>query len=253
MDTILSLNNISFSYRSDSGSYDVVKKLNLQIAKNSNYSLIGRNGSGKSTLTKLILGLIRPTEGTIRYYPQNNKNKIIPIVFQDYKASLLPWYNIRKNISYPLLMAGVPTKEIDLRLSELMKLTNTNVKLTSMPHELSGGQSQMVCLMRALIIKPELIIFDEPFSALDFMSRIRMQELVFRITKQMKMSSLFISHDIDEAIFLGNKVGFLAGKPSEIKEEVDILLPNKRTYEIQTSKEYIEIKEKVIRKAKEKY
>lgn len=209
--------NVYKSFFSKNNETKVLDDISFSIKENEMVSLIGPSGCGKSTILNLISSLENPTQGEILKYGK------IGYMFQ--KDCLLPWRNIYKNITLSLELSKNKSLE-DLNFArELMSKYKLQEFATYYPHELSGGLRQRVALIRTLVSKPKLLLLDEPFSKLDYQTRLLVQEDVYSIILKEKISSLLVTHDIEEAICLSNRIIILTSRPTKIKKEILIKFP----------------------------
>ncbi len=200
-----------------------LKDINLEIKNGEFLSIIGPSGCGKSTLLKVIGGLEKPTRGEIEYLDKENR---LGFVFQD--SVLLPWKNVRENAEFPLVIQKKQTKENEERLDALLELAGLTEFKTALPRELSGGMKQRVSIVRALSYDAPLLLMDEPFGALDAITRDHMNEELLNIWTQTKKTIVFVTHSIGEAVFLADRVVVMSTRPGTIKEIVPIDLPRPR-------------------------
>jgi NitT/TauT family transport system ATP-binding protein len=216
----------------------VVESLDLVVAKEEFISLIGPSGCGKSTILKLIAGLAVPTSGTIRVdgmAPQNAR-EIISFVFQD--ATLLPWRTVQENIGLGLELEGAPNGRREKETSALLELVGLRHVARAYPRELSGGMKMRVSIARALATNPRLMLLDEPFAALDEMSRDRLNEEILRLRAEQNWTAVFVTHSVSEAVFLSDRIVVLAPNPGRIHAEFAVPLPAPRTPAIRNSQEF---------------
>ncbi|MBE5865961.1 MAG: ABC transporter ATP-binding protein [Lachnospiraceae bacterium] len=216
MKELLKIENLSKSYTSQNVSTGVLENLNLTVCENEFICILGPSGCGKSTLLRCIAGFEDYT-GSIMCNGKLVKNSSTEriMVFQDYNQ-LFPWKTVEKNIQYPLKLKGIKDK------AELKKISDKYLKKVGLdgyqkfyPHELSGGMKQRVAIARALALKPEIILMDEPFAALDAMTRNNLQKELYKISTQEQVTVIFITHNIQEAITLGTRV-LLMNKQGQI-------------------------------------
>jgi NitT/TauT family transport system ATP-binding protein len=200
----------------------VLGGVSFEVRENEIVSLIGESGCGKTTLLRIIQGLLRLDSGTIRVDGNvvSGAGRDRGFVFQN--SSLLPWRTARTNVEFGLELANVPKKERNEKSDELLKLVGLSHAAEQFPHELSGGMQQRVNLARALAIDPAILLMDEPFSALDAQTREVLQAELLRVQASTNKTILFVTHDLDEAIFLSNRVVVLAAKPGRVKAIIDI-------------------------------
>jgi NitT/TauT family transport system ATP-binding protein len=205
-------------------------------------SVFGPNGCGKSTFINMISGLMPMDAGQVLYDGQLISETRISYVFQNYRDALFPWWRAIDNIHYPLKVLGVPRQERKRRVEKLLADFEVSIDLNAYPYMLSGGQQQTVSILRALVTDPEVLFLDEPFSALDYEMTIFMREQMQKMFMRMKSTTLLVSHDLDEAIQLADKVVLLTKRPTRVAEIVDVSLPWPRTLDVTTSDRFIALK-----------
>lgn len=241
----IAITNVSKDYVTKRSTTHALSDINLNIRKREFISLIGRSGCGKTTLLRIMAGLISPTAGQVNISGKSLwKGSVVDssviaqlgVVFQD--ANLFPWYNILDNISLPQRLRGVPKKVRHQRAQELAELVGLSGFERSYPRELSGGMRQRAAIARALSCNPELLLMDEPFGALDAMTRERMNLEIQRIALATDATVVFITHDIDEAVFLGDRVVHLTPRPGRIQQITGVDLERPRLIEVQTQSEF---------------
>ena len=230
------------TYQSKTGD-DIVAldNVDLAIGNQEFITLVGPSGCGKSTLLKLIAYLIEPTSGrlTLSGKPHNKPSRDIGIVFQD--AVLLPWRNVIDNVLLPIEILGLDRSAYRKRAMELLDLVGLQDFENRMPKELSGGMQQRTAICRALIHDPDVLLMDEPFAALDAMTREELGFELMRIWDEHKKSIVFVTHSIPEAILLADRVVVMTPRPGRIAEIIDIDLKRPRTLDMEfttTFKEY---------------
>jgi len=206
-----------------------LQSLSLQIEANEFVALVGGSGVGKSTLLRVIAGLLPVMAGRIELPQTVQKGqRQRALVFQD--GRLLPWLSVRENIRFGLQGLALNKAEQDARIDEVLELTRLDELDERWPHQLSGGQVQRVGIARALAVKPAILLMDEPFSAVDALTRRALQTELSRIWSQSDAAVVFVTHDIDEALYLSDRVLVLGGKPAGIVDEarVDVARPRDR-------------------------
>ncbi len=191
--------------------------------------LVGPSGCGKSTLLSIVAGLLGYSSGAISVAgtPVTGTSRDIGVVFQD--ASLFPWKTIKKNIAYGLNIAKVPKDEQEIRVSKYVKLMGLNGFENKYPAQLSGGMKQRAGIARALVMNPKVILMDEPFSALDYLTRRTLQDELLRLREQEKKTVFFVTHDINEAVYLADRVILLTPRPGTVQKEYVIERPFPRS------------------------
>jgi putrescine transport system ATP-binding protein len=202
----LQIENISKRF----GDQRVLNEVSFTVAKHQVLSILGKSGSGKTTLLKIIAGLEQEDGGgillsrkRINHQPPQQRN----IVYLYQEPLLFPHLNVRKNISFGLELRKESTKQIDNKVNEILDQIGLKDQGAKMPHQLSGGQRQRVSFARALIIEPQVLLLDEPFGALDTETRYQMQELFKKVSQEKKLTSIFITHDLKEAMIMGDHIG----------------------------------------------
>jgi NitT/TauT family transport system ATP-binding protein len=210
------------------GTARVLDDVTLRVAPGEAVCLVGPSGGGKSTILNLVAGLVKPTKGKVFF-----DNRLVDgpgperaVVFQD--AALFPWLTLADNIGFPLETAGVPKKERVERVAELLRLVHLWKFRDNYPHELSGGMRQRGAIARAIATKPQMLLFDEPFAALDGQMRELLHGEVERIVRASRTTMLFVTHQIEEAVRLGDRVVLVGTRPGRIIGDVAIDLPRPR-------------------------
>ena len=219
-------------------SHAVLESIDLAVEKQEFVSLIGPSGCGKSTMLKLIAGLISPTSGTIRVDGMTplDARETISFVFQD--ATLLPWRTVKENIGLGLELKHKPRELREKEIAALLDLVRLKNVAAAYPRELSGGMKMRVSIARALATKPQLMLLDEPFAALDEMTRNRLNEEILRLRAEQRWTAVFVTHSVPEAVFLSDRIVVLAPNPGRIYAEFRVELPSPRCAELRTSSEF---------------
>lgn len=205
-------------------------------------SIFGPNGCGKSTFINMVAGLMPMDAGEVLYDGQLISETRISYVFQNYREALFPWLKAIDNIHYPLKVMGIGKKERHRRVEKLLADFEVRIDLNAYPYMLSGGQQQTVSILRALVTEPEVLFLDEPFSALDYEMTMFMREQLQKIFMKTRTTMLLVSHDLDEAIELADKVVLLTRRPTQVAEIVDIDLPWPRNLEVTTGESFMALK-----------
>lgn len=241
---IIELRNISQSY--DGGTTCIFENINLLIRDKPDQGefavILGASGCGKSTLLRYISGLQKPTAGEIYIHgvPLTD-DTVISMVFQQYSS--FPWYTVAQNVMLPLLLRGIPegvALEKAMELIRLVGLTGHEGKYAKYPL-LSGGQLQRVAIARSLITNPSIILMDEPFGALDSYTRLKMQIMLAEIWEKFQTTIIFVTHDIQEAVFLGDDIYVMRANPGMIVSEIPVGLPFKRDRSTKKEVRFIEL------------
>ena len=219
--------------------------INLDIEKEEFISLVGPSGCGKTTLLRIIAGLEEPTSGEILLEGNEIKGPDSErgMVFQEY--SLFPWLSITDNIAFGLEMKGIGKEERRKTAAEYIEIVNLKGFENSYPHELSGGMRQRVAIARALANAPKLLLMDEPFGALDAQTRNRMQHELLDIHEKTRKTVIFVTHSVDEAVYLSDRVVVLSPRPGRIREIIEIDLPEGKKRE-RTDPEFIRLRKYIL-------
>jgi ABC-type nitrate/sulfonate/bicarbonate transport system ATPase subunit len=217
----------------------------LEVADNDFITVLGPSGCGKSTLLRIVAGLDTPTVGQVLLdgQPVVGPGADRGMVFQSY--TLFPWLTVRQNICFGLREKGMPAAEQAEIAARFIKEVGLSGFESHFPKQLSGGMQQRVALARALANDPKILLLDEPFGALDNQTRALMQELLLSIWELHKKTVLFVTHDIDEAIFMANRCAVFSARPGRIKNELQIDLPYPRHYTVKTTPRFSELKAQV--------
>ncbi|WP_260396758.1 ABC transporter ATP-binding protein [Variovorax sp. KBW07] len=220
-----------------------IGSLDLDVAQGEFLTLLGPSGCGKSTFLRVVADLLQPSRGRIEVLsstPQAaRKNRDIGFVFQD--AALLPWRTALQNVELPLQVGGGASRKGRRSPRELLELVGLKDRLGAFPHEMSGGQRQRVSIARALASDPKILLMDEPFGALDEITRDRLNEEILRVWRETGVTILFVTHSIHEAAFLGQRVLMLAANPGRVREIVPVELPADRTLEMRETPEFVRL------------
>lgn len=220
MEPILRFNQVSFSYYTDTGETTVLNNISFSIEPESFTAIVGPSGCGKSTILSIIADLQKPTVGSITMYsPTFKQTKIGYMLQQDH---LLPWRSVMKNIMLGLEINHCITKENMDYVEHLLHEYGLYDFCDKKPSELSGGMRQRIALIRTLALKPDILLLDEPFSALDYQTRLSVSTDVYEMIKKEKKTAILVTHDIAEAISLADKVIVLSSRPSTIKDTIPI-------------------------------
>lgn len=219
---------------------------NLDLPRGQIVSIFGPNGCGKSTLMNMIAGLMPPDAGEILFDGKTLRETRIGYVFQNYRDALFPWLSAWDNIAYPLRRGGMKPAAVRARVEQLMALFEIRFDLARYPYELSGGQQQTVCIMRALATEPEVLFLDEPFSALDFEMTLFIRAKLQEAHLATGVTMVIVSHDLEDAVFLADRILLLTRRPTRIAEIVAFDLPRPRSPEVMSDPEFVRVKARTL-------
>jgi len=243
---VIELRNISQSY--DGGKTWIIKDLNLLIEDQTTSGkfvvILGTSGCGKSTLLRYISGLSKPTSGEvfINGKPITDKN-LTGMVFQKYSS--MPWLNVLDNVAFGLELKGVSKYQRYEKAMEMIKLVGLDGQEKKFATELSGGQQQRVAIARSLLAAPEILLMDEPFGALDIGTRLKMQDLLSEIWSKIHTTVIFVTHDIPEAVYLGDEIFIMRSRPGKIVEKIPVNLPFNRDRSLKRTQNFLDTVYKV--------
>jgi NitT/TauT family transport system ATP-binding protein len=198
----------------------IYDKFDLDIPRGELISVFGPNGCGKSTLINMIAGLIPLDEGQVLFDGMLLSEIKFGYVFQNYREALFPWLRAFDNIAYPLKLKGVSKSARDAQVEKLVARLGVRIDLAKYPYQMSGGQQQLVSIMRALIVEPEILFLDEPFSALDYEMTLFMREQLQKLFMETKTTTVLVSHDLEEAVYLADRVLLLSRHPARVADFV---------------------------------
>ncbi len=242
---MIKLHQVQKSFLQNNRRKLVLENISFELPAGSFTTLFGPNGCGKSTLVNIISGLDRPDSGEILGLDAIRGKTAY--VFQDYRRSLLPWATAKENILFPLKLRGVAKEEQQKLFQEALELAKINLDWNQRVLSLSGGQAQAVAILRALIIKPKFLILDEPFAALDFERTLFLREMISEVCHKLNLTVLFICHDLEEAVILGDQVLFLSRVPTVVLQRLEVNYPSPRANNFSTTNEFLQLKVKALR------
>ncbi|MEU5702945.1 ABC transporter ATP-binding protein [Streptomyces aurantiacus] len=208
----------------------VIEGLSLRVDPGEFVCIVGPSGAGKTTLLRCLSGLIRPTSGTIRYgdEPLTRPHADIAVVFQDYRGSLLPWMRVRDNVAFPLEGMGVKRAERNRRAEECLHAVGLADVGDKYPWQLSGGMQQRVAIARGLAYEAPVLLMDEPFGSVDAQSRFDLEDLTLSLRADLGITVILVTHDIDEAVYLGDRVVVIGGRPTTVVDNLQVDLGTDR-------------------------
>lgn len=229
-ETLLTVEGLRKVYESSTGSVEAIGDVTFEMKRGELICIVGPSGCGKTTLLKCISGLLKPTSGRVEL---DGKAVTAPppnmaLVFQEYGRSLYPWLTVRGNIELPLKHRKLPKAEVQRIVDDALVAVGLDHADTKYPWQLSGGMQQRVAIARAVAYQPEVLIMDEPFAAVDAQTRADLEDLVRTLHLERGMSILFVTHDIDESVYLGERVVVLSKSPTFVQEDLVIDLAPER-------------------------
>ncbi|QIZ35690.1 ABC transporter ATP-binding protein [Saccharopolyspora sp. ASAGF58] len=227
--TMLEVSGLGHRYGGGEG-HQAIADLTFQVRTGELACIVGPSGCGKSTMLRSISGLIKPTAGDVRLdgTPVNGVPADLAVVFQDYSRSLFPWLSVRSNVEFPLRSRGLSKAERRSRADEVLEWVGLGAAAKKYPWQLSGGMQQRVSIARALACRPSLLLMDEPFASVDAQTRFELEDLLLRVRKQFDSTVLLVTHDIDESIYLADRVFVLSKSPASIVADLEIPLGDER-------------------------
>jgi NitT/TauT family transport system ATP-binding protein len=227
---VLDVQDLSKTYGTGAAAVHAIGNVTFRVLEGEFACIIGPSGCGKTTLLKCLSGLLKPTAGTARLDGEliTRPPRRMALVFQDYSRSLLPWLSVRKNVALPLQARGVSRAERKRLTEQSLESVGLTRFVDHYPWQLSGGMQQRVAIARALAYDPEVLLMDEPFASVDAQTRADLEDLVLRVWRESNITVVFVTHDIDEAVYLADRVIALSLPPTSVKEVVDVDLPRPR-------------------------
>ncbi|MEU6646689.1 ABC transporter ATP-binding protein [Saccharomonospora sp. NPDC046836] len=227
---MLSVTNLHKTYGSGESAVAAIRDLTLTVEKGEFVCIVGPSGAGKTTLLKCLCGLLAPSGGavTLDGEPVNGPPAAMAAVFQDYSRSLMPWFSVERNVGLPLRNKYRSAADRRARVSSALAAVGLDSFGSRYPWELSGGMQQRVAIARGLAYEPEILLLDEPFASVDAQTRADLEDLTLRVRETTGVTMLLVTHDIDEAVYLADRVVVMSARPSVVVETVDVDLPRPR-------------------------
>lgn len=245
---LLSVRGVRKIYPSAAGPVEAVRNLTFDVRRGELACIVGPSGAGKTTLLKIMSGLLEPTEGEVILGGKKvtGPPKTMAVVFQEYGRSLFPWLTVHGNVELPLKNAKVPTAERNQRVHEALEAVGLGHAHHRFPWQLSGGMQQRVAIARAVAYNPDVLLMDEPFAAVDAQTRADLEDLVRDIWHRLGVTVLFVTHDIDESVYLAERVIVLSSSPTVVQEDVHIDLPDERSQlETRSTARFAELRHRI--------
>jgi ABC-type nitrate/sulfonate/bicarbonate transport system ATPase subunit len=242
----LQVQQISKVYRGGGREVVAIDGIDLAIGNREFATILGPSGCGKSTLLRIVAGLAKPSSGVVRLdgEPIGGPGRDRGMVFQSY--TLFPWLTVGENIQFGLDLSGVGKARREETAREFIEKVGLRGFENAYPKALSGGMKQRVAIARALANNPDVLLLDEPFGALDAQTRALMQELLTQVWEELHKTILFVTHDVEEAIFLSDRVFVMTARPGRIKAEIPVPLPRPRSYDLKASETFLALKQQAL-------
>jgi len=245
----LQIDNLRKAYPRSDGSpiaLPVLEGMDLSVKEGEFVALFGPNGCGKSTLLHIVAGILNPDAGSVRINGKHPREAKIGFVLQNYRDSLFPWLTGLANIAFPLELQGIAQKERYGRARSTLDRLGLDLPVHQYPYQMSGGQQQMVAIARAIIDRPDILLMDEPFSALAYQTRLYTHMELQRIWLETQTTTVFISHEIDEALLLADRVVLMSQLPARILDVVEVGMGRPRSTDIVATDQFMQLKRRAL-------
>ena len=231
MATEIVIDDVRMQFDTPDGVKHVLDGISYEVQSHDFVSIVGPSGVGKTTLLRLLTGLATPTSGSIKVHGKeiSSSPEGFAVVLQDYTRSLMPWLTVEKNISLPLRKQKLNATEVRERISASLREVSLEGTENSYPWQLSGGMQQRVSIARALAVRPSILVMDEPFASVDAQTRFDLEDLVLKVRDDFGITTLMVTHDIDEAVYLSDEIVVLHGKPAKVRDVVKVGIPFPRS------------------------
>jgi len=247
---ILSVQGLSKSYRGRAGDTLVLDGVDVEVARGEFLCIVGPSGAGKTTLLRCMSGLLAPSAGAV-FLDGERVTKPparLAVVFQDYSRSLMPWMSVQANVVLPLRSQGMPKRERIERARSALAAVGLSASGEQYPWQLSGGMQQRVAIARALAFEPEALLMDEPFASVDAQTRAELEDLILSVRREFGVTVILVTHDIDEAVYLGDNVVVLSGTPTRVREHIRVELgPERDQLTTEALPEFTALRTRVLR------
>src|ERR687897_560577 len=227
---MLKVDHLGKTYGDGDDAVEAIGDLEFEVRENEFVCIVGPSGCGKTTLLKCMSGLLAPTRGEVRLHDQriDGPPDRMALVFQEYGRSLFPWLSVRQNVAFPLRRKQLGKSEARALVEDALASVGLTQSLDRYPWELSGGMQQRVAIARALAYQPEILLMDEPFASVDAQTRADLEDLVLELRARYGVTIVFVTHDIDESVYLGDRIVVLTPAPTTVHEICDVDLPAPR-------------------------
>ena len=227
---MLKVDHLGKTYGEGDDAVEAIGDLEFEVREQEFVCIVGPSGCGKTTLLKCISGLLAPTKGEVRLHDEriDGPPERMALVFQEYGRSLYPWMSVRQNVAFPLRRKRLARSEASELVERAVESVDLTGSLDRYPWELSGGMQQRVAIARALAYQPEMLLMDEPFASVDAQTRADLEDLILDVRRQYGVTVVFVTHDIDESVYLGDRIIVLTPAPTRVQETLDVDLPDPR-------------------------
>lgn len=254
-DAILEAVGLTKAYGSGEQRRTILADVNFALAEQEFVCVVGHSGTGKTTLLRCLTGLLSPTGGEVRFRGQrvSSPPEGLAIVFQDYSRSLLPWLTVERNIGLPLEGKGISRADQAERIAHAIAAVGLAGHERKLPHELSGGMQQRVAIARALAYQPSVLVMDEPFASVDAQTRAELEDLTLQLRDEYRTSVLLVTHDVDEAVYLSDRVVVIGGAPASVVRVEETGLGRQRDQiETKMLPRFAEVRAEILREIRER-
>jgi NitT/TauT family transport system ATP-binding protein len=252
---MLTVDHLSKTYGEGDDAVHAIGDLEFEVRENEFVCIVGPSGCGKTTLLKCMSGLLPATRGEVRLHGErvDGPPESMALVFQEYSRSLFPWMSVRQNVAFPLRRKRLPKPEAGKLVERAVESVGLTPFLDRYPWELSGGMQQRVAIARALAYQPEILLMDEPFASVDAQTRGDLEDLVLDLRRQYGVTVVFVTHDIDESVYMGDRIVVLTPAPTTVQELLEVDLPEPRD-QVETKElpEFARLRAHVYRSIKRK-
>jgi len=227
---VLKIERLGKRFGEGEGAVHAFHDLSFEVRGREFACIVGPSGCGKTTLLKCMSGLLQPTSGRVLLHDQPVTAPLekLAVVFQEYSRSLYPWMTVRQNVAFPLRRKRLESDQVQSLVGDAVESVGLTRAVDRYPWELSGGMQQRVAIARALAYQPEILLMDEPFASVDAQTRSDLEDLILEVRRRYGVTVVFVTHDIDESVYLGDRIVVLSGPPTTVTEVVEVTLPKPR-------------------------
>jgi NitT/TauT family transport system ATP-binding protein len=252
---MLQVDHLAKTYGEGKSAVEAIGDLSFEVGDGEFLCVVGPSGCGKTTLLKCMAGLLLPSGGQVRLHdqPVEGPPETMALVFQEYSRSLFPWMSVRQNVAFPLRRKKLGKDESRELVERAVESVDLEGFLDRYPWELSGGMQQRVAIARALAYQPEIMLMDEPFASVDAQTRADLEDLILNVRQEFGVTVVFVTHDIDESVYLGDRIVVLTPSPTSVQELLEVELPSPRDQvETKELQEFARLRAHVYRSIKRK-